>query len=215
MVVFVAAGDDWSLPGRVQHHLQAGEARSPRYRSHPLLPVHPPQVNHHVHPVVVNKLMPYKSRIVVPVYCYIVFFRIDSHFYVGSMFLMRRLQWIQFCASSSDNSLQQAFLDVIQPSPLQSSSPFPGHLHHHHSLAYIFFFSSQHMPIPLQPTFLHSQILGYFSHLPILSFLILSSLATPLVHLNILVSVTFNLFTTSSCYTSLHLGDCRLASSQW
>ena len=45
-----------------------------------------------------------------------------------------------------------------------SSSPsFPRHLHRHHSLAYVFVFSSQYMPIPLQPTFLH--FLGYFSHL--------------------------------------------------
>ena len=92
-----------------------------------------------------------------------------SHFYVASMCLMsihlikymppynpilRFLPW-QF-------SLRQGVPDVIQPPPLWSSSPsFPRHLHHHHSLVYVFF-SSHHMPIPLQPTFLH--FLGYFSH---------------------------------------------------
>ena len=49
------------------------------------------------------------------------------------------------------------------PPPLQFSHPsFPRHLHHHHSLAHIFFFSSQYMPIPLKPTFMHFH--GYFSH---------------------------------------------------
>ena len=49
------------------------------------------------------------------------------------------------------------------------------YLHHHHSLAHISdsynFYSSQCMPIPLQPTFLH--FLGYFSHLhcPSISFI--------------------------------------------
>ncbi len=38
------ARDDRTLPGRVLHHLQAGQAREARYRSHPLLQVHPPQV---------------------------------------------------------------------------------------------------------------------------------------------------------------------------
>ena len=61
-------------------------------------------------------------------------------------------------------SLRQVVPDAIQPSPLWSSSPsFPRHLHRHHSLAYVFVFSSQYMPIPLQPTFLH--FLGYFFHL--------------------------------------------------
>ena len=80
-------------------------------------------------------------------------------------------------------SLRQVFLDVIQLSPLWSSSPFPRHLYHHHSLD---------MPIPLQPTFLHFR--GYFSHLRCPSFLILSSLVTPLIHLNIIISATFNFF---------------------
>ena len=49
-------------------------------------------------------------------------------------------------------SLRQVVFDVIQPPLLWSSSPsFPRHLHHHHSLAHIFVFSSQYLPIPLQP----------------------------------------------------------------
>uniref|UniRef100_A0A8C9IIM3 40S ribosomal protein S15 n=1 Tax=Piliocolobus tephrosceles TaxID=591936 RepID=A0A8C9IIM3_9PRIM len=39
-----AARDDWPLPGRVLHHLQAREARPARHWSHPLLPLHPSQV---------------------------------------------------------------------------------------------------------------------------------------------------------------------------
>ena len=39
------AWDVWSLPGRVLHHLQASEARSPRYRSHPLFSFHPSEVD--------------------------------------------------------------------------------------------------------------------------------------------------------------------------
>ena len=58
-------------------------------------------------------------------------------------------------------SIWQVVPDVIQPPPLWSSSPsFPRHLHH--SLAYVFVFSSQYTPIPLQRTLLH--FLGYFSH---------------------------------------------------
>ena len=61
-------------------------------------------------------------------------------------------------------SLVQVVPDAIQPPPLWSSSPsFPRHLHRHHSLAYVFVFSSQYVPILLQPTFLY--FLGYFSHL--------------------------------------------------
>ena len=61
-------------------------------------------------------------------------------------------------------SLRQVVPDTIQPPPLWSSSPsIPRHLHHHHSLAHMFFFSSQYTPISLQPTFLH--FLRYFSHL--------------------------------------------------
>ena len=70
--------------------------------------------------------------------------------------ILRFLPW-QF-------SLRQVVPDVIQPSPLRSSSrSFPRHLRRHHSLAHVFFFSSQYMPILRQPTFSH--FLGHFSHL--------------------------------------------------
>ena len=92
------------------------------------------------------------------------FFRILSHFYVGSMCLMRRLHWTWSCASSPDSSLSDKSFLMLSNHLLWSSSPsFPRHLHRHHSLAYVFVFSSQYVPIPLQPTFLH--FLGYFSHL--------------------------------------------------
>ena len=59
-------------------------------------------------------------------------------------------------------SLRQVIPDAIQtPPPRPSSSYFPWHLHH--CFDHIFFFSSQYMPIPPQPTSLH--YLGYFSHL--------------------------------------------------
>ncbi|KAL4839702.1 hypothetical protein H8958_007287, partial [Nasalis larvatus] len=38
------ARDDRPLPGRVLHHLRAGEALPAGPRGHPLLPLHPPQV---------------------------------------------------------------------------------------------------------------------------------------------------------------------------
>ena len=61
-------------------------------------------------------------------------------------------------------SLRQIVPDAIHPPPLWTSSPsFSRHLNRHHSLAYVFVFSSQYMPIPLQPIFLHFR--GYFSHL--------------------------------------------------
>ena len=53
---------------------------------------------------------------------------------------------LHYC--SRQCSLRQVVPDVIQPPPLWSSSPsFPRYLHHHHSPAYVFFFSSQYMPI--------------------------------------------------------------------
>merc|ERR1711894_655948 len=39
------ARDDWTLPGRVLHLLQACQARQTWYRSHPLLKIHPSEVN--------------------------------------------------------------------------------------------------------------------------------------------------------------------------
>ena len=55
---------------------------------------------------------------------------------------------------------------------------------------YDFFIYSQYMPIPLQPTFL--EISPIFLVPLIISFLILSSLVTPLIHLNILIPATSN-----------------------
>uniref|UniRef100_A0A8C3GKZ1 40S ribosomal protein S15 n=1 Tax=Cairina moschata TaxID=8855 RepID=A0A8C3GKZ1_CAIMO len=39
------ARDDRPLPGGVLHHLQTREARPARYRCHPLLPLHPAEIN--------------------------------------------------------------------------------------------------------------------------------------------------------------------------
>ena len=110
------------------------------------------------------------------------------------MCLMRRLHlallpW-QF-------SLRQVFLDVIQPPPLWSSSPsFPRHLHPHQSLPYVFV-SIGTFPFPyhfnlLSCTFFY--ISPTFVVPLILSFLILSRLATPLIRLDILISATSNFF---------------------
>ena len=94
-------------------------------------------------------------------------------------------------------SLRQVVPEVIEPPPLRSSSPsFPRRLHHHHSLANVFVFSSQkslyHRNL-LSCTFL--DISPIFLVPLILSFLILSSLVTPFIHLNnILISVTSNFF---------------------
>ena len=61
-------------------------------------------------------------------------------------------------------SVRQVVPDAPQSPPHRSSSPsFPRHVHPHHYLAHILFFSSQYRPTPLQLTFLH--FLGYFSHL--------------------------------------------------
>ena len=39
------AWDDRTLPRRIFYHLQARQARSPRYRCHPLLQIHPSEVD--------------------------------------------------------------------------------------------------------------------------------------------------------------------------
>ena len=62
------------------------------------------------------------------------FFCVVSHFYVGSMCLMRCLRLTRSCATSPDSSLSLTrILVAIQPPPLRSSSPSftPQHLHHH------------------------------------------------------------------------------------
>ena len=114
-----------------------------------------------IHMVCLNSVMTGRTNKKVKVQhatklCHIFFFRILSHFYVGSMCLMRRLHLTRSCTSSPDNSLRQVVPDAIQPSLLWSSSTFfPRHFHRHHSLAYVFVFSSQYMPILCQRTFLH------------------------------------------------------------
>ena len=56
------------------------------------------------------------------------------------------------CVPSAQFSLRQVVPDAIQPPPLwSSSSSIPRYLHRHHSLAYVFVFSSQYMPIHLNP----------------------------------------------------------------
>ena len=80
------------------------------------------------------------------------FFSIRFHFYVGSMFLMRRLHLVCSYASYLDSSLSDKSVPVlsIQRPPLWSSSPsFHQHLHHNHSFAHILFFSSQYTPLSL------------------------------------------------------------------
>ena len=85
--------------------------------------------------------------------------------------------------------VRQVVLDVIQPPPLWSPSPFPRHLHPHHCLAYAFVVSSQYMPIPLQPTFLD------ISHIrcPSNSFIPNSFQHGDSTH-NLLISATFTFF---------------------
>ena len=108
---------------------------------------------------------------------------------------MRRPHLARSCSSSPHNSLSnKVVIDVIQLPPLWSSSPsFPRHLHpinlfpmysysllntcpYHFSLLSCTF-------VDISPTFVVPLIL---------SFLILTSLVTPLIRLNILISATFN-----------------------
>ena len=133
------------------------------------------------------------------VYYNIVFFFSSSfsHFYVGSMCLMIRLHLSRSFASFLDNSLSDKSFLMLSNNlrfglPLL---PFPGTF----------------IPITLLPTY-SSSLLNtcpyHFNLLSctfldisptfvvplILSFLILSSLAIPLIHLNILISATSNFF---------------------
>ena len=81
------------------------------------------------------------------------------YLYVGSMF--RKFSPV-LCFVPWQFSLRQVIPGAFQPPSLWSSSPaFPRNLHH--SLANIFFVSSQHMPVLRQPTFVH--FLGYFSYI--------------------------------------------------
>ncbi len=92
--------------------------------------------------------------------------------------------------------------------PLWSSSPsFPWHLHPHHSLAYVvrirllFSIHAHTTSTILSCTFM--DISPTFVVPLILSFLILSSLVTPLIHLNILFSATSNFF--SCAFFTAHI----------
>ena len=123
--------------------------------------------------------------------------------YVGSM---RRLHLTRSCASSPDSSHSDKSFLIIQPPLLWFSSPSQP-LHHHHSLAYIFFMSSHYTSVPL---FLLSctyseDISPTFAVSLTLSFLILFSLLTPPVHLNILISATSNFF--SCAIFTTHIGS--------
>ena len=83
-------------------------------------------------------------------------FLILSHFYVGSMCLMTRLHFARSCVFSPNISLSDKSLLMLS-NHLRFGLPllrFPRHLHRHHSLAYVFVFTSQYMPIPLHPTFI-------------------------------------------------------------
>ena len=102
-------------------------------------------------------------------------------------------------------SLRQVVPDVIQPLALRTFPPsLPRHLYNHHSLAHTFFFSSQYMTIPLQTTFMHFLDISPTFAIPlILSFLILSSLVTPLIHLNTIISATYCDFFTAHVESTL------------
>ena len=124
-------------------------------------------------------------------------FLIFSHFYVGSMCLMRRLHLAQSCVSSLDNYLSDK--SFLMPSNhLRFGLP-------------LLLFSGTSIAITLLPTYsssLLSECPYHFNLLSctfldisptivvplILSFIILSSLVTPLFHLNILISATSNFF---------------------
>ena len=127
----------------------------------------------------------------------IFFFFIFSHFYVGSMCLVRRLHLDRSCASSSDNPLSDKsflmlsihlrfglplllFAGISIPNtlfPTYSSSLLETCPYHFNLLSCTFLDISPTFVVPL-----------------ILSFLILSILVTPLIHLNILISATSNFF---------------------
>ena len=93
----------------------------------------------------------------------------------------------------SQSSLRQVVLDVIQPPLHRSSSPsFPGTSIPTIRLPILLLFSI-HAHTTSTYTFLHFlDVLSTLVVLLIRSFLILSSLVTPLIHLNILISAISN-----------------------
>ena len=125
------------------------------------------------------------------------FFFNFSHFYVGSMCLVRRLHLGRSCASSPDNSLSDKSFLMLS-NHLRFGLP-------------LLLFPYTSIPITLLPTYSSSLLKTcpyHFNLLSctfldichtfvvplILSFLILSGLVTPLIHLNILISATSNFF---------------------
>ena len=110
------------------------------------------------------------------------FLRIHSHFYVGSMFRMRRLHLTRSCTSSLDNSLSdKSFLmlsnhHLLFPGPFTTITLFPTQPYYYSLLNTC----SCHFNL-LSCTFLDISLT--FVVALILSFLILSSLVTALIHL--------------------------------
>ena len=137
------------------------------------------------------------SRVYTYYFKCLLLFIIFSHFYVGSMCLTRRLHLARSCASSLDNSLSDksflmisnhlavvflSFFSPAPPSPSLSclrtySSSLPSPCPYHFNLLSCTF-------LDISPTFVVPLIL---------SFLILSSMVTPRIHLNILISATSKL----------------------
>ena len=128
---------------------------------------------------------------------HLLLFLIFYHFYVGSMCLMSRLHLSRSWASSLDNSLcDKSFL--MLSNHLRFGLP-------------LLLFPGTSIAITLLPTYSPSLLNTcpyHFNLLScnvldisptfvvplILSFLIMSSLVTPLIHLNILISATSNFF---------------------
>ena len=117
---------------------------------------------------------------------------------------MRRLHLARSSVSSLDNSLSDKSFLMLS-NHLRFGLPlllFPGTSIVITLLPTLFVFSSQYMPIPLQPRVLLSctflDISPTFAVPLILSFLILSSLVTPLIHLNIFISATSYFFSCAS-----------------
>ena len=112
------------------------------------------------------------------------------------MFLMRHLQWTRSCASSPDNSLTNN-LFLMLSNHLRFGLPlliFPVTYISITRLAILLLFSI-HAHTTSTFTFLHFlDILSTFVVVLIRSFQILSTLVTAIIHLNILISATSNLF---------------------
>ena len=139
------------------------------------------------------------------------------------MFLTSCLHTAWFCVSFPDSpfSLKFSFtLSCVHPPQLQSSFLYPPlHSHHHHSFAT--YFSSILMTCPYNFNFCH-HFLGYLSrfHCTCNSFIfnIPFIVATPHIHLNILLSAMSNFF--SCTFFAAHeitseLKACRIDSHRF